>query len=50
LFGVSVVADATHAQKDGVVEGGSSLKSVAENFAVPVRRSAGSEVKYPYNA
>ena len=49
LQSVSVVDGATHTQNDDVESNGGSLENVAEIFicAVPLRRSAGSEVWCP---
>ena len=51
LQSVSVVDGATHTQKDDVESNGGSLGNVAEIFvaAVPLRRSAGSEVGCLHN-
>ena len=51
LQGVSVVDGATHTQKDDVENNGGSLENVAAKglCAVPLRRSAGSEVWCPHS-
>ena len=47
LQSVGVVDGAAHTQKEDVESNGCSLENVAKVF-VPLRRSAGSEVWYPY--
>ena len=47
LQSVNVVDGVTHTQEDDVESNGCSLENVAKVF-VPLRRSAGSEVWYPY--
>ena len=49
---MSVVDGAAHTQNDNVESNGGSLENVAEIFicAVPLRRSAGSEVWGPHSA
>jgi len=49
LQSVSVVDGATHTQKDDVESNGGSLENVADLCAVPLRRSASSEVWCPHN-
>ena len=49
LQSVSVVDGAVHIQKDDVESNGGSFEIVAKVCAVPLRRSAGSEVWCPHN-